>query len=185
MTQRGVFHRVPQASPAAIPFLQPVLSYNTAIGARASIVLLAGKHEKRGGWDEMMGTAINFVRPLHFMRALTPAMLWLVPARRAFGQNEMEGAAALGACATCSGVMLLIPIGILAINIYLLVWVSKDAKARGLDNSVLWMIVVLVFSLAGLVVYLLSRPKGELMACSTCGNKRLQTSARCPSCGNA
>ena len=126
-----------------------------------------------------MGTAINYVR------TFAPAMLWLVPAQRAFGQNELEDAAALGACATCSGVMLLIPIGILALNIYLLVWVSKDAKARGLDNAVLWMIVVLVFSLPGLLIYLLSRPKGELMACSTCGNKRLRTSAKCPSCGNA
>ncbi|MDA1312544.1 MAG: PLDc N-terminal domain-containing protein [Acidobacteria bacterium] len=81
--------------------------------------------------------------------------------------------------------MLLIPIALLALNIYLLVWVSKDAKARGLDNSVLWMIVVLVFSLLGLLIYILSRPKGELVACATCGNKRLQTSAKCPSCGNA
>ena len=126
-----------------------------------------------------MGTAINYVR------TFASAMLLLVPAQKAFGQNELEDAAALGACATCSGVMLLIPIGILALNIYLLVWVSKDAKARGLDNAVLWMVVVLVFSLVGLLIYLLSRPKGELMACPTCGNKRLQTSARCPSCGNA
>lgn len=132
-----------------------------------------------------MGTAINYVRTLSLVRALTPAMLLLVPAQRAFGQNEMEDAAALGACATCSGVMLLIPIALLALNIYLLVWVSKDAKARGLDNSVLWMIVVLVFSLLGLLIYILSRPKGELVACATCGNKRLQTSAKCPSCGNA
>ena len=133
----------------------------------------------------MTGTAINYVRTSRLVRILSPAMLWLIPARRAFGQNEMEDAAALGVCATCSGVMLLIPITLLALNIYLLIWVAKDAKARGLDNSVLWMIVVLVFSLLGLVIYLYSRPKGELVKCANCGNMRLQTSAKCPSCGNA
>jgi hypothetical protein len=137
--------------------------------------------------DEMMGIVVNYAyaRTLNMVRALMPAMLLLVPVQRAFGQNELEDAAALGACATCSGVMLLIPIGLLALNIYLLIWVAKDAKARGLDNSVVWMIVVLVFSLLGLVIYLYSRPKGELVTCSNCANKRLQMSAKCPSCGSA
>jgi hypothetical protein len=125
------------------------------------------------------------MQTLNLMRALTPALLLLLPAQKAFGQSEMEDAAAATACAACSGVMLLIPIGILALNIFLLIWVAKDAKARGLDNSVLWMIVVLVFSLLGLVIYLFSRPKGELVVCANCGNKRLQMSAKCPSCGNA
>lgn len=134
-----------------------------------------------------MGIVVNYAyaRTLNMVRALMPAMLLLVPVQRAFGQNELEDAAALGACATCSGVMLLIPIGLLALNIYLLIWVAKDAKARGLDNSVVWMIVVLVFSLLGLVIYLYSRPKGELVTCSNCANKRLQMSAKCPSCGSA
>jgi hypothetical protein len=68
--------------------------------------------------------------------------------------------------------------------IALLVWVAKDAKARGLDNSILWMVLVMFTSLLGLVIYLLSRPKGNLIACPRCGNKRLEASAKCPHCGN-
>lgn len=114
-----------------------------------------------------------------------PAILLLLPVPSAFAQNELEDAAAMGACATCSGIMILIPIAFLVLNIYLLIWVNKDAKARGLDNAVVWMIVVFLFSLLGLLIYILSRPKGELVACSSCGNKRLEASATCPTCGNA
>ena len=73
---------------------------------------------------------------------------------------------------------------ILALNIALLVWVARDAKARGLDNSVLWMILVMITGPIGFVIYLFSRPKGELVACASCGNRRLAASARCPHCGN-
>jgi hypothetical protein len=107
----------------------------------------------------------------------------LLLAQRAFAQNP-EDAAALGACAACSGVMILIPIVIIALNIALLIWVAKDAKSRGMDNAVVWMILVMCTSVIGLVIYLNSRPKGELTKCAKCGNNRLQTSARCPHCGN-
>jgi len=50
---------------------------------------------------------------------------------------------------------------------------------------VLWMILVMVTSIVGLVIYLLSRPKGDLVVCPHCGNKRMQASAKCPHCGNA
>jgi len=73
---------------------------------------------------------------------------------------------------------------VLAINIAILVWVQKDAKARGMDNPVLWMIVVLLTSWVGLIIYILSRPKGELVVCASCGQKRMQGLAKCPSCGN-
>jgi hypothetical protein len=108
----------------------------------------------------------------------------LLLAQSAFAQEELEDAAALSACAACSGVMILIPIVIIALNIALLIWVAKDAKSRGMDNAVVWMIVVLATSVIGLVIYLNSRPKGELVKCAKCGNNRLQTSARCPHCGN-
>jgi hypothetical protein len=65
------------------------------------------------------------------------------------------------------------------------VWVARDAKARGLDNSVLWMILVMVTGPIGLIIYIYSRPKGELVPCSSCGNKRLEASAKCPHCGNS
>ncbi len=133
----------------------------------------------------MMQRAIDYLRTLNVVRTLAPAILFLAPAQSALAQSEIDDAAAATACATCSGIMILIPIAFLALSIYLLIWVSKDAKARGLDNAVMWMIVVFLFSLLGFAIYLFSRPQGELVACSSCGNKRLQASATCPTCGNA
>ncbi len=71
------------------------------------------------------------------------------------------------------------------LSIVLLVYVARDAKARGMDNSVLWMLVVFFLNILGLIIYLASRPKGKLARCSSCNNKRLGASATCPHCGNA
>ncbi|MEP7362088.1 MAG: PLDc N-terminal domain-containing protein [Acidobacteriota bacterium] len=106
-------------------------------------------------------------------------------ATQAFAQSsDADGAAAALGCFACSGVLLLIPVVILILNIALLVWVAKDAKARGIDGSVMWMIVVLLLSLPGLIIYILSRPKGELIECHNCKNRRLQASTKCPHCGS-
>ena len=94
------------------------------------------------------------------------------------------GCAACGACGAGIGVIIFIFLAILAINIAILVWVARDAKARGMDSSVLWMILVMVTGPIGLVIYLYSRPKGQLIACPSCGNKRMEASAKCPHCGN-
>ncbi len=80
---------------------------------------------------------------------------------------------------------ILIPIAFVALNIALLVWVARDAKSRGMDSAVLWMILVMFTSVIGLMIYLFSRPQGELMQCSHCNNRRLKASAKCPHCGNA
>jgi hypothetical protein len=98
--------------------------------------------------------------------------------------EDAEACAACGTCGLGFGMLLLIPIAILALNIVLLIWVARDAKARGMDNAVLWMILVMVTSVVGLIIYLFSRPKGNLIPCPSCGNKRLQASAKCPHCGN-
>ena len=65
----------------------------------------------------------------------------------------------------------------------MLVWVARDAKARGMDSAVLWMLLVFFLNLIGLVIYLLSRPQGILVPCPNCGNMRLQASVKCPHCG--
>ena len=72
----------------------------------------------------------------------------------------------------------------LAIWIFLVVYVYKDAKARGMDNAVLLTIVTAVTGLLGLIIYLLMRPKGNLVPCPSCQKKRLEGSAKCPHCGN-
>ena len=102
--------------------------------------------------------------------------------------GEPSAGGTAGGCAVCGagiGAMILVPILLTALNIALLVWVARDAKARGMDNSVLWMALVLFTSVLGLVIYIFSRPQGELVQCPHCGNKRLASSARCPTCGNA
>lgn len=99
--------------------------------------------------------------------------------------NDAEGAAAALGCFACSGMLLLIPVVIFALNIALLIWVARDAKARGMDGSVLWMILVLLLSVVGLIIYIFSRPKGELVECHNCKNRRLQASTKCPHCGSA
>lgn len=102
-----------------------------------------------------------------------------------WAQSNPDDAAAAAGCFGCGAFMIFIFIAILALNIALLVWVAKDAKNRGLDNAVLWMILVMFTGLIGLVIYILVRPPGNLIQCASCNNKRLQASAKCPHCGNA
>jgi hypothetical protein len=80
--------------------------------------------------------------------------------------------------------LIAIPIIILVINIVLLIWVARDAKARGMGSSVGWIFLVLFLGIIGLIIYIFSRPEGELVKCASCGNKRLVVSAKCPHCGN-
>jgi uncharacterized membrane protein YhaH (DUF805 family) len=92
------------------------------------------------------------------------------------------------ACAACGGgiaFFFVAIIAIIALNIALLVWVARDAKSRGMDNAVLWMVLVMFTSFVGLIIYYYSRPQGVLIQCEHCGGKRLQVSAKCPKCGNA
>lgn len=100
----------------------------------------------------------------------------------AFAQQN-DGAAAAAGCALCS-TMILIPIVLFILNIALLIWVARDAKSRGMDSSVLWMVLVMFLSVIGLIIYVSSRPQGNLIQCASCNNKRLQASAKCPHCGN-
>ena len=99
-------------------------------------------------------------------------------------QGTDEGAKACSACAHCGGFILFIFVVGIVLNIALLVWVARDAKARGMDSAVLWMMMVMVTSFIGLIVYLFSRPQGNLVQCPHCNNNRLQVLAKCPHCGN-
>jgi cytochrome bd-type quinol oxidase subunit 2 len=121
------------------------------------------------------GTSMKFLRSLAF--AVTA---WLSLATPALAAGD---AAACGACAGCGGIMILIPIAFVVIGILYMVWVAKDAKSRGMDTPILWMILAVTW--VGLIVYLLVRPKGKLVACPHCGEKRLENSEKCPHCGKA
>lgn len=115
----------------------------------------------------------------------TPLTLLLMAGSVLAQQSDGPNAcAAAGGCGVCGSVFV-IPIVIIALDIALLIWVARDAKSRGMDNAVMWMVLVFFTSVIGLVIYIFSRPQGELIKCAHCGNNRLQASARCPNCGNA
>ena len=99
--------------------------------------------------------------------------------------DDAAGAAGCAGCLGVAGFFVFLFIAIIALNIALLVWVARDSKSRGMDSSVLWMILVMFTGPIGLVIYLFTRPQGDLVACPQCSNKRLQVSAKCPHCGNA
>ncbi len=117
--------------------------------------------------------------------ALAALLLGIVSsAIGAAAQNAGDNASAAAGCAACSTI-LMIPVVLVVLDIALLVWVARDAKARGMDSAVLWMLLVFFTSFIGLVIYLLSRPQGNVIPCANCGNKRLQASVKCPHCGIA
>jgi uncharacterized membrane protein YhaH (DUF805 family) len=93
--------------------------------------------------------------------------------------NDPNPAAGLACC----GSFFFILIAIFVLNIALLVWVARDAKARGMDSAVIWMLLVFFTSFIGLIIYLFSRPQGNVIRSHNCGNSKLQASVRCPHCG--
>ncbi len=99
-----------------------------------------------------------------------------------FQRDDTAGAAS--ACG-CLGFFGFVVVAIVVLHIAILVWVARDAKARGMDSAVLWMILVMFTGLIGLIIYLLARPQGNVVPCAHCGNKRLQVGVKCPHCGNA
>ena len=109
--------------------------------------------------------------------------LALVFAAPLLAQRSNDAEAAAG-CALCSAI-LLVPVVIVVVNIILFAWVARDATARGMEPAILWMLLVMVTSLPGLVIYLLARPKGQVVRCLNCRNRRLETSTKCPHCGSA
>jgi Predicted membrane protein len=112
---------------------------------------------------------------------LLPVFALFAPVR-SFALYAGDPASGLAACGCC-GTFVFIPIAGLALSIALLVWVARDAKARGMDSAVLWMLLVFFLNLIGLVIYLFARPQGNLIPCPNCGNNRLQASVKCPHCG--
>ena len=77
---------------------------------------------------------------------------------------------------------LVVPYAGAALLIYLCVWVERDARARGLESSLWWMLLVIFTNFLGLAIYLIARPKGNLIECPHCGKRRLGMGARCLYC---
>jgi len=119
------------------------------------------------------------------IRSSIASLLVVAIPHLALAQRYNSPAATGGLFAGCGCLAIGIPLAIIVLNIALLVWVNKDAKSRGMESPVVWMLVVLFTSFIGLIIYLLSRPKGDLVPCPRCGGKKLPILAKCPHCGAA
>lgn len=72
---------------------------------------------------------------------------------------------------------------VIVIRVLIVVWMAKDAKARGVEDIMLWVLLGVFLGLIGLIVYIVVRPSGNLIQCQSCGNQRLASLAKCPHCG--
>ena len=137
-------------------------------------------------------TLLNFTPFAIAQTEATPeavAQTELTPEDIAQTQQEAEEAAAAAAagCGVCGGsVVFMVVAAVLGfvLNIALLIWVARDAKNRSMDSSVLWMLLVMFTGPIGFIIYIFSRPQGQLSQCSSCNSKRLSASAKCPHCQN-
>jgi hypothetical protein len=115
------------------------------------------------------------------MHRLSLAGVTLLLAVLVFQRNDAGDAAAACGCLGFFGIFIVV---LIALHIAILVWVARDAKNRGMENAILWMLLVFIFGLIGLIIYFFAREQGNLVPCGHCGKKRLQLGARCPHCGN-
>jgi hypothetical protein len=123
------------------------------------------------------------MRILSFLRAGSLGALGLAGAASGLAQQDGSDAAGAAGCFACGGFVFILVIALIALNVAILIWVARDAKARGMDGAILWMLLVFFLGIVGLIIYLIARPQGNLIPCPNCGNKRLQASVRCPHCG--
>ena len=100
-------------------------------------------------------------------------------------EDAAAAAAATGIGLTCCILYLLLIAGGLAAYIFSAIFIMKDAKARNSENAQLVTILGWIPAtwVVGLIVHLVTRPKGNLVPCPHCQKKRLEGSAVCPHCG--
>ncbi len=124
------------------------------------------------------------LRPLLLTAALTLGAID-VPAPDAANDTASAGAgcAACGSCGAFMAAIFILIVLLIVFDILIVVWVAKDARARGMDSSAVWALVVIFMHFIGLIVYLCARPPAALVFCPHCGLKRLEVLRECPHCG--
>lgn len=118
------------------------------------------------------------------MKRFLPALPLLFAAANLFAQDNDDNAGAAAAGIAGFGCTCIVILVACALQVAIAVWVYRDAKGRGMDNAMLLTIVTVFTGVLGLVIYLLMRPKGNLVQCASCQKKRLEGSTKCPHCGN-
>jgi hypothetical protein len=113
------------------------------------------------------------------------------PEPSASSTAEMSDAAAAAAAAGIFGVygaccffQVLLWLVMVGGWIFTGIWVMNDAKSRNSENAQLVTILAWIPAtwVIGLIVHLVTRPKGNLVPCPHCQKKRLEGSATCPHC---
>ena len=84
-------------------------------------------------------------------------------------QDAAAIAGATGVGVACCVVYFLLIAGSLAAWIFTGIWVMNDAKARNSENAQLVTILGWVVWPVGLIMHLVTRPKGNLVPCPHCG----------------
>jgi cytochrome bd-type quinol oxidase subunit 2 len=99
------------------------------------------------------------------LRVLASAILFhsAVFALAQKNSNAVDNAAGYAVCSS----ILLLPVLFIVLNIALLVWIARDAKARGMANSALWMLLVFFTNIVGLIIYLFARTRRNLVPVQT------------------
>ena len=125
------------------------------------------------------------------MKKTASLMLFLLTfasgARLALAQGGGDQACGALGCGVFAIVYILIILvvlgGAVALIIFIIKWIKRDATARGMPNadSVKWFGLL---GLLGLLIYVLQRPQGNVMPCPSCGQSRMQGLPQCPHCGN-
>jgi uncharacterized membrane protein YhaH (DUF805 family) len=87
--------------------------------------------------------------------------------------------------------IVLLPLALLALWIFVCVWVYRDAQERGM-NGLLWALLVLIGHVIGLIIYLIvrseraARPQAQAACCEKCPSCGTEVRAGytfCPHCG--
>lgn len=101
-------------------------------------------------------------------------------------EQAEKAAKELGTACAASGVAcaIAVVVGIIsfAVQVFMMVYAYKDSTARGDKNGVLWLVLIFFFPLVGFVVYMVARPKGDLVPCPNCKQKKLDVLMKCPHC---
>jgi hypothetical protein len=87
--------------------------------------------------------------------------------------------------------LMVLPLALLALWIFVCVWVYRDAEERGM-NGILWALLVFIGHVIGLIIYLIVRseraarphaPAAPAEKCPNCGTEARAGYAFCPHCG--
>jgi hypothetical protein len=78
--------------------------------------------------------------------------------------------------------LLYLPMAYAVINVAFMLWLWPDARARGIQKPIGWMVGMFFLGPIALAFYLGSRPHGRLRQCPHCGEECLETENTCPHC---